>query len=102
MEKIAPSERLREELRRFLREMGGVESAREALSELVQLATSLITQEGLEAEQRDFIGRERYERGERRGYRSGYERGHLDTAEGRIGVALPGQVLKLLQKFSTA
>jgi len=89
MRKIAPSERLREEMRSFFSSMGGVESAEHALSELVRMATGVIAQEGLEAEQRDFIGRERYERGERRGYRSGYERGVLDTAEGRVEIALP-------------
>ncbi|MGH2657409.1 MAG: hypothetical protein ACRDIZ_12050 [Actinomycetota bacterium] len=47
-------------------------------------ATALAVQEALEAEQRDFVGREWYERGERRGYRSGYTPGHLDTGEGRV------------------
>ena len=50
----------------------------------------MITQEGLEAHQRDHLGVDRYERGEgRRGYRSGYEPGYLDTAEGRLEVAIP-------------
>jgi transposase-like protein len=89
MRRIAPSERLREELAVFLRDAGEAGDGREALSELVRLATRLIAQEGMEAEQRDFIGRERYERGERRGWRSGYKPGRLDTAEGRVHVALP-------------
>ena len=46
-------------------------------------------QEGLEAEQADVVGRQRYERGERNGYRSGYKPGKLDSAEGRVSVALP-------------
>ena len=89
MRKIAPSDRLREELRAFLRSAGEAGDGGSALSELVRLATTLIAQEGLEAEQRDFIGRERYERGERHGWRSGYKPGRLDTAEGRIELDLP-------------
>ncbi|GIW50965.1 MAG: IS256 family transposase [Gemmatimonadales bacterium] len=89
MRKIARSEQLREALRDFIRDMSEVANSEEVLSELVRLATGLIVQESLEAEQRDFIGRARYERGERRGWRSGYERGCLDTAEGRVEVALP-------------
>ncbi len=60
----------------------------EALTQLVQLSTRLICQEGFEAHQRDHLGVDRYKRGEgRRGYRSGYEPGYLDTAEGRLEVA---------------
>jgi transposase-like protein len=59
------------------------------LSQLVRRATQLIVQEALEAEQADFIGREHYQRGEGRGYRSGYLEGPLDTAEGRISVQRP-------------
>ena len=33
--------------------------------------------------------RQRYERGERNGYRSGHKPGKLDSAEGRLPVALP-------------
>jgi hypothetical protein len=68
--KIAPSNRLKEELRSYLRDAGEAGEGANGLSELVRLATALITQEGLEAEQRDFIGRDRYERGERRGWTS--------------------------------
>jgi transposase-like protein len=46
----------------------------------------LITRERLEAEQRDFIGRDRYERGERKGYRNRSDPGHMDTAKGRVRV----------------
>ncbi len=89
MGKIAPSQRLREELRKFMDHLEGVEDGKGALSELVRRAVGLIVQESLEAEQRDFIGRERYERGEGHGYRSGYSRGHLKTAEGRVEVERP-------------
>ena len=62
------------------------------------MASTFMVQEGLEAEQADFVGRERYERGERNGYRSGYKPGKLDTAEGRLSVALP-QVRDAQQPF---
>ena len=89
MGKIAPSQRLREELQKFMEHLEGVEDGKGALSELVRRAVGLIVQESLEAEQRDFIGRERYERGEGRGYRSGYTHGSLKTAEGRVEVRRP-------------
>ena len=88
--KLAPSEELRKEVHEFIEGLQEVESAEEALTQLVQLSTRLICQEGFEAHQRDYLGVDRYERGDgRRGYRSGYERGHLDTAEGRLDVAIP-------------
>jgi putative transposase len=80
---------VREELRQFMGQFEGVEDGKGALSELVRRALGLLVQESLEAEQRDFIGRERYERGEGRGYRSGYTRGHLETAEGGVEVERP-------------
>jgi transposase-like protein len=90
MKKIAPSDRLRKELKEFIEGLQDVESAQEALTQLVQLSTRLICQEGFEAHQRDHLGVDRYKRGEgRRGYRSGYEPGCLDTAEGRLEVAIP-------------
>lgn len=90
MEKVAPSARMRDDLRALTTGMGSdVEEGSQALSELVRRAATLVVQEAMEAEQRDFIGRERYERGERRGYRSGYTPGRLDTAEGRLLVERP-------------
>ena len=89
MEKVQPSDRLRKEIRSFLQDMGSASNGAEALSELVRLATTLMVQEGLEAEQTDYVGREHYQRGEGNGYRSGYKPGHLDTAEGRVNIDLP-------------
>ncbi|MDT8436696.1 MAG: IS256 family transposase [Gemmatimonadota bacterium] len=76
-------------MQRFFTEMGEVEDGSAALSELARRAATLAVQEALEAEQRDFIGRDRYERGPGRGYRSGYRTGRLDTAEGRLEVQVP-------------
>ena len=49
MKKIAPSDRLRKELKEFIEGLQDVESAQEALTQLVQLSTRLICQEGFEA-----------------------------------------------------
>jgi len=89
MPKIAPSTQLREQLAGFLKNAGSIESGAAALSELVRLATQRVVQEALEQEQTDFIGRERYARQPGRGKRNGYVPGHLETAEGRLGVQVP-------------
>lgn len=61
MTKVAASRQLREGLHRFFADRGHVEDGAGALSELVRRAATLAVQEALEAEQRDFIGRDRYE-----------------------------------------
>ncbi len=58
-------------------------------SELVKLAAELIIEEALEGEVEELVGREYYARGGGDGYRNGYRRGKLDTAEGRIDYAVP-------------
>jgi len=50
-------------------------SSPDGRSELVQLATRLILEEALEAEARDALGRDYYERGAEDGH--GYRNGHL-------------------------
>ena len=89
MSKVLPSEEQRNQLQAFFQQLGSQEDGAEALSQLVRMATQLIVQEALEAEQTDFIGRGHYERGEGQGHRSGYVDGHLDTAEGRVSVQRP-------------
>jgi putative transposase len=89
MAKIAPSARLREEIAAVLEGRAEGESGAAVLSRLVQLATARLVQEALEEEQTDFIGRDRYVRGEGRGKRNGYVPGQLDTAEGRVPVQVP-------------
>ena len=88
MSKVAPSARLREEIAAYMAAMEA-NGGSEALSRLARLGVARLVQEGLEQEQADFIGRERYERGERRGHRNGYVPGHLDIAEGRVSVEVP-------------
>ena len=88
--KITPSRRVLNEISEMLSNALHSDSSRGILSRLARLSIDLVTQEAWEAEQRDFIGVDRYERaGERRGYRSGYERRCLKTAEGAVEV-MPG------------
>jgi putative transposase len=90
VERVAPSDRLKQELAALL--SSGLRPAEaDPAGQLVRLAARLVLQEALEQEQTDFIGRGRYERGEapRQGYRNGYESASLQTAEGRLDVAAP-------------
>ena len=66
-------------------------SSQSGRSELVQLATRLIIEEGLEAEVRDAPGRDYDEHGGEPGggYRNGVRSGRLKTAEGFIDYAAP-------------
>ena len=59
--------------------------------DLVRLALRLIVEEALEGEVADALGRERYERteGEKAGYRNGYRRGKMKTAEGAVEYSAP-------------
>jgi transposase-like protein len=88
MERIPASERTREKLKRLMD--GGGESG-EAGSELVRLAARLIVEEALEGEATDAVGRDYYARGASpgAGYRNGYRRGRLKTAEGAVAYSAP-------------
>ncbi len=69
----------------------GRSSLQAGRTELVRLATRLIIEEGLEAEVREALGRENYERGgvPGGGSRIGVREGRLNSAEGFIGSAAP-------------
>ena len=89
MEKRLPgSMRTRETLSELIE---GRLSAPDARSELVRLATRLIIKETLEAESRDALGRDCYERGgdPRRGCRNGNRTGRMKTAEGAVEHTAP-------------
>ena len=60
-------------------------------AELLKLAVRKIVEETLEAEVADVLGREYYENGATpgAGYRSGYRRGRLRSAEGPIEYGVP-------------
>jgi putative transposase len=88
--KIAPSEVKAQALRALLQGQHDAQSGEELLSTLVRLSTERVLQEGLEQEQTEALGRGRYEaRGEKLGYRNGYENGTLKTGEGVLRVKLP-------------
>jgi transposase-like protein len=88
--KIAPSEQKAQALKAVLQGQLDGQSGEELLSTLVRLSTERILQEALEQEQAEALGRGRYEaRGERVGYRNGYEKGTLKTAEGILQVQRP-------------
>ena len=88
MERVSASERTREALRALIDGRLGSAASR---SDLVRLAVRLIVEEALDAEATDALGRERYERAEggARGYRNGYRRGTVKTAEGAVDYAAP-------------
>jgi putative transposase len=88
--KIAPSEQKAQALRVLLQGQPDAQSGEELLSTLVRLSTERVLQEVLEHEQAEALGRGRYEaRGEKLGYRNGYENGTLKTGEGVLRVKLP-------------
>src|SRR5215203_4193277 len=86
MKRVSAPERTRERLRSLIDGRLGTAPDR---SNLMLLAAQLIVEEALEGEVRDEIGRERYERseGEASGYRNGYRKGRLTTAEGMVEFA---------------
>jgi putative transposase len=88
MERIPASERTRERLKAL---MEGESDAADGRSELVRLAARLIIEEALEGEAEDALGRGYYARGgaPEAGYRNGYRRGRLKTAEGAVEYSAP-------------
>src|SRR5262249_23134222 len=86
--RIPTSEQTHQRLEALLKE--GVADG-EARSELFKLAVRKIGEEALEAEVSDVLGRAYYESGAEpgRGYRSGFRRGRLRTAEGAIEYGVP-------------
>src|SRR3954466_16140633 len=100
MKRISAPERTRERLRALIDGRLGTAAER---SNLVLLAAQLILEEALEGEVRDEIGRDRYERsqGEASGYRNGYRKGRLKTAEGMVEFAAP-QVRETAEPFVSA
>jgi transposase-like protein len=81
--RIPASERTSQKLEALLTQ--GVADG-DARAELLKLAVRKIVEEALEAEVAEAVGREYYENGAApgAGYRNGYRRGRLRTAEGPI------------------
>ena len=86
LKRVPGSERTREALSDLIE---GRLSSDLGRSELVRLATRLIVEEGLEAEVRDALGRDYYERGADAGggYRNGLRQGRFRLGEVSGGVA---------------
>jgi len=89
MKKLQPSQQLSKEIASLLE--SGIGEDQDLLSTLVNLSVRKIIQEILEQEVADYLARGYYERGERRrlGYRNGYERKRLKTAEEIMEIQTP-------------
>jgi transposase-like protein len=98
MKKIPPSEKNRKQLEEILRE--GI-AGENILTTVLQKGMQIIMQEMLEAEVTEFLQRGHYERrgnNDFRGYRNGYERRKIKTAEGEIAIELP-QIRQNVEPF---
>jgi len=86
--RIPASERTSQQLEELLTQ--GVTDS-DARAELIKLAVRKIVEEALEAEVAEAVGRDYYENGAASGagYRNGYRRGRLRTAEGPIDYGVP-------------
>ncbi len=102
MQRIAPSQRLGEQLATLLQEgMASQSNQSEIRGLLIRLGSQRLLQELLETEQRDFLGADRYERSSaRQGQRNGYSPVHVDTAEGQLDLQTP-QVRASTESFQS-
>lgn len=90
MRRVPPSTIVHEEIDRLF--AAGVHRETNIVSALAELGLRYVTQQALEQEQEERLGRSHYERrGEQAapGYRNGYEDARLKTAEGEVTVRLP-------------
>jgi putative transposase len=87
-QRVPASMRTRQSLSELI---AGRLSSPDGRAELVKLATRLIVEETLEAENRDALGRDYYEHGAEpgSGYRNGVRTGRLRTAEGLVEYSAP-------------
>jgi putative transposase len=87
MEKVAPSERFRDELDEVLAGVGGEEDPIETVG---RLGARLILQQALEDEVSEFLGRRRYERCEETvSHRNGHEPKTVKTTSGAMRLQRP-------------
>ena len=97
MKRIAPSERMEQEISEALR------VSQDPLGEAARRGAQLILQRVLEAEVDEFLGRGRYERaadGAVRGHRNGYAPKRVQLAEGGIELAVP-QIRDSVEPFES-
>lgn len=99
MKRIPPST----ELTKIAEALRKDTEAADLTGELMRIGARRIVQELLEKEVEEVLGRGYYERraDSAQGYRNGYKKRHLDTAEGRLMVDLP-QVRDTEEPFSSA
>ena len=97
MRRIAPSERMEQEL------LGAMATSEDPLGEAARRGAQLILQRELEREVDEFLGRKRYKRspeGAVTGYRNGYEPKRVHTAEGTVKLEVP-QLRENLEPFES-
>jgi len=87
--KIQPSKRISKEISELLED--GYQGGGELLDVLIRKSTMKLMQEILEQEVKEYLGLDYYERNREsfNGYRNGYEKRKLKTAEGRIDIEVP-------------
>jgi putative transposase len=87
MEKVAPSERFRQELDEVL---AGVDREQDPVEVVGRLGARLILQQALEDEVTEFLGRRRYQRAEETvSHRNGHEPKTIRTTSGSMNVERP-------------
>lgn len=86
--RVSPSQRLRAEIDEVFGRQGDLP---QALEEVTRLSVRLMLQAALEAEVTEFLGRDRYQRGEREreGYRNGYQPLTIRSTAGPIVLERP-------------
>ena len=98
--RITPAEQIRGEIDALFadrdREVG------EVLEEVARLSVRLVLQSALEAEVTEFLGRDRYARGNRgrQGHRNGYQSTSVKTTTGEVALQRP-KVRNTLETFSS-
>jgi len=103
MKRIPPSEKIRQRIDDMLEH--GLDTEEDITSVVIELGVKRLIQEMLEEEVKDYLGRDYYERRGpnqgHRGYRNGYEPGHMRTGEGEIAVQIP-QVREAPETYRSA
>ena len=98
-QRIAPADRIRVQIEELF---ASGRSLSEILEELGRLAIALVLQVAAEAEVTEFLGRDRYARGEREqvGYRNGHRSVTIKTTTGPVRVQRP-RVRDTLEPFAS-
>jgi transposase-like protein len=86
VKRVPPSEETKQVISQLLSQGS---SQDDVVSQLVRLGMRQIAEEALEGAVRDLLGRDYYERSNQPGYRNGYRRKRLDTAEGEVSYQAP-------------